>query len=334
MARDSIDLDPFDTIFDPSIVAKSKLFLLLITHWASLGTRSDDRISRIKVKKVIRNKLARTPEHEFLVFETYDTVLDRKRDFILDRTMATSEPDPEPIADSDPAYSNKATQKFKKFAATLFILFSSSARSESLRTAGSSSQVSPTPQAITVRDRLTSSDKVSLPPTESADFISDSLGVSEDFPALDQFMGEVEVKSSRWQGEIRRSMVPIDLTLFDLVILAHVAHELYPTFSYSGGQYFYAELILGAIETHWGVCPSDSDETCQGLSDKSDMKVNFVDMHWDIAKLLNSFKAVRLNVLDQVYLFRLTKILPLTTAFGTGHGNIDYSSGPDQMAKS
>ena len=313
MESAGLDFDPYDTIFDPNIIARTKLFLLQMSLWVSKGTGLEDRIPRIMVKKITLKKVENNPEHEFLIIHAHDTELNRTINFVLDRSISQTEsglntPNPEPIAGSAPSQSNNLNtiDKFKKMLSSVHVLFSSSARTESQR------------------DRLTSSDNFSLSLTESADFVSDSLGVSEEFPALDRFMGEMKLRSVNFQGDTSRSMVPTDLTLFDFVVLAHAAHLLHPKYNYLGKQcYFYVALVFGAVEAQWEVCPSDSDETCGGLSDKSGrykgMKVCFVDTQ-DIAELLDNFKIVRRETVDLVCLFRSTKLLPLTTAFDTDHG--------------
>ena len=46
--------------------------------------------------------------------------------------------------------------------------------------------------------------------------------------------------------------------LFELVILSHTAHVLYPKYSLLNKQcYFYAGIIFTAIQERWGVCPSE-----------------------------------------------------------------------------
>ena len=335
---ESLDLDPFDILFDPNIVLKSKLFLLLFTNWASMSPEPEQRISRFKVLKITHNKLSRPPEHEFLVIEILDNHMGQTKLFILDHTgsrqgLTTPDPsiDPAPSADpsadssTDPVQSNIIVERLKKFVSAIAALFS--ARSESLLTSmedseGSSSQLS---LGASMSDPLSIADKLSLYLTETADLVSDSLNISEELPAYDRFLGENFVRLPKWEGHIIQSLKPVNLSLFDLVILAHVTHETFPTYSYLKEQcYFFAALIFGTVWVQWG------DESCMSSNQSGrykGMKVKCVEL-LDISNVLSSYEKVRPLVLDKVNLFRSIKI-PLTTAFNTDHATVACLSGPD-----
>ena len=338
---DSLDLNPFDIFFDPNTILKSKLFLLLLTNWASMTPDPEDSISRFKVQRITHYKLPTPPEHEFLVIETLDELLGQTKQFILDRTASrqggTTMPDPSadpaPSADPSAVLTSRVVERLKKFVAAITTLFS--ARSEPLLTSmeeGSSLQLSPG-SSIT-SDPLSMADKVSLSLTETADLISDSLNISDNSPAFDRFLGQNHVNSPRWQGQKIQSMIIYNLTLFDFVILAHVIHELYPTYSILKEQcYFYAGLVYSSVRAQWEVSDCPSGPTDQSQSGQyQGMKVEWVEGQ-DVSNAISSYLAIRPQVLAKVILFRSIKI-PLTAAFNTGHGTIDCLSGPEQLAKS
>jgi hypothetical protein len=383
-----LDLDSFDIFFDPNIILKSKLFLLLITNWASSTPNPEDSILRFKVQRITHYKLPNPPEHEFLVIETLDKLLGQTKQFILDRTASrqggTTTPDasadPAPSADPSAVLTSRVVERLKKFVAAITTLFSArseplltsmekgsslqlssflqlspgssitsdplsmadttlfSGRSEHLLTSmeeGLSLQLPPSlqlsPGSSITSDPLSMTDKVSLSLTETADLISDSLNISDISPAFDRFMGENHVNSPRWQGQKIQSMIIHDLTLFDLVILAHVIHELYPTYSILKEQcYFYAGLVYNSVRAQWDVsdCPTDPRQSGRYQG----MKVEWVEGQ-EISNAISSYRSIRPQVLARVILFRSIKI-PLTTAFNTGHGTVDCPSGPEQLAKS
>jgi hypothetical protein len=154
---------------------------------------------------------------------------------------------------------------------------------------------------------LSTADKISLSLTETADLVSDSFGISEGFPAIDRFLGEHHINLERWKGEILKTVEPKNLKFFDLVILAHVAHELHPTYEYLKNQcYFYAGLVFGAVTTEW-----DPTETCHIFNQSGDgrykgYKVKLIDK-MEIVKLIDNYKLVRPHVISKVFLFKSIK---------------------------
>jgi hypothetical protein len=314
---DSDSLDPAEILFDPNITLKPSLFLYTFISWASIApsnsdTNPEDILSRFKVQKIMYNKLPVSPEHEFLVIETVDRSQETKL-FILDRTVATRRqgsitPDPtaDPIADPiDPiadleAHRRKIINRLKRFLDALSALIS----------LPSDSQLTFMEEGSPSIDPLSITDKATLSLTETADLISDSLDLSDNSEAFDRFLGQNHVNLARWQGETVGCLKPNNLTLFELVLLAHVAHNLFPNYARLKQQcYFYAGLIFSAVEYRW--CKlQHADETdsvgspCQPYKSGrwKGFKVKRVDKT-EVLAAISKYDIVHSQTIDKVFLF-------------------------------
>jgi hypothetical protein len=161
-------------------------------------------------------------------------------------------------------------------------------------------------QGSSQTNSLSGTDRVTLSLTETADLISDTIGISESFPAVDRFLGELHTSHERWKGHIIKTVEPQDLNFFDFVILAHAAHELHPVYQYFKEQcYFYAGLVFGAVASEWGqpeVCHTDQS----GHGRYKGYKVKLIDKD-DISKLINKYHSAHPFVISNVFLFKPIK---------------------------
>jgi len=301
-----LDLDPYESVFDPLIMVKSRLLLLLLCQWASMTDDPVDIISRFKVTKISHMKLSFQPEHEFILIHVFDTTLGMTKQFILDRTgsrAAAEEPAELVERDTPGTPSNRALERLKKFASAIATIFSTKSDLQSESMEEGSSQASD----------LSVADKATLSLTETADLVSDSFGITEGFPAVDRFLGEQHVGKESWKGEVIQTVEPDDLTFFDLTILAHVAHELHPTYEYLKEQcYFYSGLVFGAVAAEWDRTGTRTFNQ-PGHGRYKGYKVKLVEGA-EISKLIENYRLVRPRVISKVFYLKP----PPTMAFNLG----------------
>jgi len=289
-------------ILDPNLNTNVELFLLLYMNWASKNPR--ERMERFEVKKITLHKMVESTEHEFLRIETRDKQSGKTRFYLLDRTASKQSSTTTPGVDllADPCADPPADlppngrmviffERLKKFASSIGALLSSGSlltpMEEESSSSSSSSQITPGVSQETANDdSLSISDKLSLSITHTADLLSDSLNLSEIFPAHDRFLGESYVNSPNRQGLIIGHLIPTDLTLFDLAVLAFVAHTSYPSYSYLKEQcYFFAELIFASVKNIWKTESALSSERGR----YGGFLVQWVDPKGDIKKVVEGY---------------------------------------------
>ena len=296
------NLDPYESVFDPLITVKSRLLLLLLCQWASMSTDPDDIISRFKVAKISYMKLPFQPEHEYLLIDVFDETLLITKQFILDRTGSRgTEDEPAELVELDPADTSsndsEALKRLKKFVSTIATIFSTKSELQSESMEEGSSQAGD----------LSAADKVTLSLTETADLLSDSFGISEGFPAIDRFLGQHHVSKERWKGQVIHTVEPDNLTFFNFIILAHVAHELHPTYEYLKEQcYFYAGLVFWAVAAEWDPTGTRVSINRSGEGRYKGYKVKLVDRE-EISKLITNYHSVRPRVVSKVFYLNQSK---------------------------
>jgi hypothetical protein len=302
-------IDPEDIVCDPNIMITPKLFLVLFTSWASLPPRPSDKpeeiLSQFTVQAIFHKKLSASPEHELLLIET------KKRsgkivNFILDRTVSTNARTDVAAAAAEPeARSLKIIERFKIFIRALVSVTVSHPShltildSEKTSSVVDSSGLQPGPAF----DPLSIADKSTLSLTETASLVSDSLDISDNSPAFDRFLGENHVKAPRWKGEMVRDIQPLNLTLFELVVLSHVANQLHPTYSILKEQcFFFAALIFTAVDMKWGDARGRTVQKSNNCGRIKGYKVQWIDP-LTVSSLIDKYEQVYSQKHNDVFLF-------------------------------
>jgi hypothetical protein len=231
-----LQVDAASIIFDPNMFMTTNHVLFLFSCWASMPPSDSSKpvdIFKLKVQTITHNKRPNPPEIEFLVIEAVDQS-NKTYLFILQRTVSrpgvTMGSDHEP----GPPYRTRPVEKIRKFIATLATSITVPLESHLPSTEEGSSSSSSSSSPSTTFDSLS---------------IGDSPNNSDDFPVIDRFLGGNYVRSARWHGQMVRYFKPDHLTLFEVVLLAHVVHELHPTSSILEERlFFYVRLVYTALE--------------------------------------------------------------------------------------
>src|SRR6202789_2236042 len=243
-----INLDSLDLILDPNLMLNPASFLLSVISWASVPSSSntpEENLNRFIVRTIMHNKQSETPENELFVFDFWDTVTSESKVLVLDRIYDDKK---EPVS-ADPVVLDFEARKDKIMARiTTFV------------TALKSLLSTPSSPFTPSMDHLTIGDKVSLSLTESADLVLDTLNLANETKACDRWLGIRHIRLPSRNGHTVRTTRPIDFTLFDLAIVAHVAHELHPRYSLlKDSCFFYAALVFSVIDNRWSRQSSEVD---------------------------------------------------------------------------
>jgi hypothetical protein len=267
------ELDASPVIFDPNSLMTTNHIIFLFSCWASLDPSQPVNIlSRFKVETISHHKLPSSPEHEFLVIKTVDPH-DKSYRFILERrpsemTAVT------PVVDPIP-YRTRLFNKVKKLMATLgnFIV----------------------PNESFAFDSLSIGDKTTLSLVQTTDLMLDSMDKSgNDTLAVDRFLGQNYLSSPRYHGQVVAHFKPHELSLFKLVLLSHVVHEMHQTYAIFSQQcYFYASLVYTATQQIFGISPSKSADENQDLPEYN------IDSHFTGAFKHGRWKGVLVTLVDQ-----------------------------------
>jgi hypothetical protein len=301
-------IDPDDIICDPNIMIRPSLFLLLFTSWASIPPRPSDAnpeeiLSQFTVQAIFHKKLSASPEHEFLLIETKKQSGEIKK-FILDRTVSTTrDATTDTTAATEPeACSLKIIERIKKLIRALVSVAASHPSHLTILDSEETSSVvySSGSQPGPAFDPLSIADKSTLSLTETASLVSDSLDISDNSPAFDRFLGENHVNAPRWKGEMVRDIQPLNLTLFELVVLSHVAHQLHPTYSLLEEQcFFFGALIFAAVDMKWGDAHGRTANNCGRINSYKDQWIDPLT----VSSLIDKYEQVYSQKLDDVSLF-------------------------------
>jgi hypothetical protein len=116
---------------------------------------------------------------------------------------------------------------------------------------------------------------------------------SDDTPAVDRFLGQNYLRSPHYHGQIVAYFKPDKLTIFEVILLAHVVHEMHPTYTLLGEQcYFYTRIIYAATQQIFGVSPSKSANENEDL-------VYFIDSHLTTPVKYGRWKGILINIVDE-----------------------------------
>jgi hypothetical protein len=286
-------------LFDSSNPIPTKLFLFIINSWARRHPNPETILKQFKVTTIMHNKKPTMPQHEFLIIETENTATSGtvpSRFLILERFTS----DLKPAQDENNDRADKLLETF----------------TELLKTATSSLKSS---QLVSMEEGLGSGmlvrDGISLSAIQLADLVMDTLKQSSTGKAVDQYEGG-NIFEKRDLGQVVQFFKPLDLTLFDLAIIAQVVHEANPNYSRLHTQcYYFAALVYEAAEKYAGVLVSESaDKTQTGLvkiqgsylSNKcgrwNGVKVTHVDRNSSVVdSVLARFEEERRNQIEEVF---------------------------------
>ena len=331
-----LNAQSLNLMLDPNLNQTVDCFLILFMTWAEMGNPKE-RMGRFEVLKITLCKMLENTEHEYLKIETRDKKSGRTMSLLLDRiaskqTSTTTTPDlladpssdpfTDPSADppADPLPNSMMVlffERLKKFAGSIGALLSSGTLLTPMEEDSSSdSPITPgVSQDIPNGDSLSISDKISLSITHTADLISDSLNLSEIFPAHDRFLGAFYVNSPSRQGTSIGHLIPTNLSLFDLAVLAFVTHILYPDYSYLKEQcYFFSEVIFASVRTIWKTESVWSNDRGR----YGGFLVQWVDQNRHVNKVVKSYNNYHSQFANKVFLFKSESIeMSLTITLNT-----------------
>lgn len=250
-SRTTMSTDPFLQFFNSPATMSTTTFLNHFKNLVLLSPHLPENILyRFMVKTVSLNKhTAMASQHEFLSIEIYDTDSQESHLVFLERTMSDSDLPPDSEITDNPYH-----PFIRRFIQSL-PLVSSSCRptapadpsqnipllaitpsSESL--ASESSSPSPTPS---IRDIASLASMRAM--HRSLEVLSGSRR------AGDQFVVGRLPAQDYGGGRIMRQLKPIDLTFFQLIILAQTVHDHDPLYTLFKRQcYWYANTIYDAIQ--------------------------------------------------------------------------------------
>jgi hypothetical protein len=287
---DSCGLDPAEFLFDPNITVKPSFFLYTLISWASAVTKPEEVLSGCRVETITYTKRQESPEHEWLVIETVDGS-GQIRKFIMDRMGSRQDPAPDPTSDTNESSvltRSGVLTRIKKFVFALMSL----------------TQPPETPGESSLFDPIVFQDKKSLSIAETAHLLSESFDISNKSLAQDRIMGHLYTTKEHWQGEDIGCLRPVNLSLFELLVVAHVSNLLFPNYAYLKNQcYFFASLIFCAVDRKWG--STETDSAGAGGPSKSGrwkgFKVQTVGEE-DVKKVLTKYEACLSETKDRVFL--------------------------------
>jgi hypothetical protein len=305
---------------------------------APSSSKPSDILSQFKVRTITHKKMPDPPENEFLVIETVDQS-NKTYLFILQRTVSSAGVTLGPVDEPGPPYRIRPVEKIRKFIATLATSIAapheSHLASESKEGRPSSSSSSSSP-SVASESLLIDGATMSL--VQTPDLMSDPLDKSENSPAIDQFLGQNYVYSAQWHGKIVRYFKPDHLTLFELVLLTNVVHEMHPTSSILGEQcYFYVRLVYTALETYFGISPPISADESK---DNIDSHIPILYGRWEgpmvnkieeetLSKVLIAYEAAYSQQVARVYFVYLFMMIQTHMTIDTDHknGKLERASG-------
>ena len=313
------ELDVASMVFDPNSCMTTNHVLFLFNCWVSIPPSEDSSkpvniLSQFKVRTITHNKRPYSRvENDFLIIETMDQS-NKTYLFILQRTVSrpgvTLVPDDEP----SPPYRTRF-ERIRNFIATL---------------AASITVPHESHLPISTEEGSSSSSSSSSPSTTfDALSIGDSPGKSDQFPVVDRFLGQNYVHSAQWHGQIVRSLKPDHLTLFELVLLAHVVHEMHPTSSILGEQScFYVRLVYAALENLFCLSTSKSAHESKDLERNIDSHLSNNIEEETVSKVISMYKIAYLEQVAKVFFIR-SKSKFLT--FDTDHKSSKRASGSGEI---
>lgn len=187
-----------------------------------------------------------------------------------------------------------------------------------------------------------------LSPTQTADFLINSVDESPETPATDRILGQSYVISPTWSGQNLQYFHPNGMSLFQFVVLAEVVHNLHPTCSSSllGKQcfFFYVDLVYTAAKHHFGSYPihSNVDKTQDlvyvydsHLSNKfvryKGFKISKVTQE-QVSEVITAFLNVHSEEVSSVFIY-LCSLIHISTYF-TGRAQVRSASGSEDIESS
>lgn len=244
------------TLLDPNCCMKVNLYRYLYESWAKDSSDPMATLLRFEVQTITHSKSPKNTEHEYLIAET--TVRDdpsrEPRFYVFDRVDSMKT-----LAAENPLSANAPTlgQKLKKLGSSVVSLVPSFWSEEELRSTeeGSFSASS---------SSLSSIDRSTVLMTQGADVLL-TLDKAKPSAAEDRVRGHGRAFSLHFHGQIAQYFKPNDLSLFELVCMAEVVHNLHPLYAVQAEQcYFYAGLVYEATKQHFGIRPSDNADKGKG----------------------------------------------------------------------
>jgi hypothetical protein len=261
----NMSTDPFLQLFDSPIVMDTQFFLTSFREKMLLSNHSPDAvIQRFKVKSLTLNKrTSSTTQHEYLSIEISDTqsqdTYARNYIIFLERTSSDLRFDRD-SEDSDEYFSShpdsaeicasisRALKDTPSFQSTLPHL----TRADHIpllplvaTSPGSLASPPPLQRSPSLSQLL---DAASFSSGQLAHGSKTILAKSTAIRAQDQFLAGENARYTHGQGQTIRQLVPHDLSLFNLVVLANVVHEHHPVYSLLRRQcYWYANTIFEVI---------------------------------------------------------------------------------------
>jgi hypothetical protein len=253
-------------LLNDSAVTKTDFFFSAFSLWAREYMETapdptlDNFLKEIEVTCVMHNKMATSPEHEFLILETKHRETGAVRPLILERTIEDQDPKAS-TAEKSPG------EAYNRLLNTIRSMASAPSSIASMEEGHSSSSS---------LSSLSNVDKLTVVSTQVADVLSRSTELSDKFTACDandQFLGQKFVFDSKWHGENVRHFKPKNrLSLYEVALLANLVHKEFPKYNLLTVQcFFYADLVYRALEHRFG---SQSGSSENVKENQDDLKVH------------------------------------------------------------
>lgn len=291
--RPPIMPDPSRILLDPTRSCDVDTFLLTLKTWASApGSnflfQSEDVLKEFSVEFLLHNKCPSGPEHEFLIVDTSDKSHVR-RIFIIDRTAG---------AEPDDITNNGETVlgNISKAAISIYHMMSRDDSTTSLKAMEESTPYS--------SHALSTTDKLTVSAVQLADAISrDSVERLSQRQAHDRILGENFLYTEYYGcSKTVQFFKPKCLNLFDLVLLANVVHDQFPTYSLLSTQcYFYSHLVYLAAREHFGCSLTVTDSYLVRLFGYyAGVKISTVNMA-SVTSVITEFKKEYKDMVLEVF---------------------------------
>lgn len=207
---------------------------------ASSNPKCADFYERIKVVNLRLNKHHGPLEHEYVIIETEDRDDGAGRYFCIDRQLKVRDPPPDGPEEHDTEKNPKA--RGHKLLNNLFRTPSASTLSSMEEGTSLSPPISFPSHQQSIADEMT------LCSTKIAHTVAKAKKKGSKLDSSDRILGHEWVFNSGYlNGQNGRQIAPINMSLFDLVVLAQVVHEFAPEYStLEHNCYWYCNIIVDA----------------------------------------------------------------------------------------
>jgi hypothetical protein len=268
------DFNPWETITDRSLSQQIQLVLHLFNTAASASPSPVVVLDRLQVVSIWLNKSSGSLEHEFMVIKTKDSEDKKMRLFIIDRItrrphrqpasenpVCAPEPPDQPKGDNSYQRLQSILQKACQELSNSILSPSRSISPLSSMEEGFSSTSTSTPAHIRIlppvtlpTSQLSIGDTLSLSAAKASQTVSDSLDKGGKVEAFDRVLGEEYIERPMYGcGQNARQIKPMNLSFFELIVLAKVVHDFAQNYSiFERNCFWFSNMMMDAIIAIFG----------------------------------------------------------------------------------